>query len=368
MRPPVPASARVGRDAYRAIPLYGGGDVEACEFDLSDNTNQWGVPPAAARAFASVPPRSAARYPAAYSPALARACAAYAGVSPDMVVTACGSDQLLDCAMRAFAEPGERVAFADPSFVIVPSFARANSLEPVGFPWRQAGTAEAPDLELDAEALVESRAAITYLCSPNNPTGTVVPPAVIERVATDSRGIVIVDEAYGEFSGWSAVSLLPRTPNLLITRTFSKAFGLAGLRVGYAVGDPALVREIAKARGPYALTAAAEPVAIAALREDMEWVRSRVADAIESRSRLTTALRTLGYRVFPSGANFVLVAPDENRGPGTADIVLALRNAGIAVRSFGSLAGIGNAVRITVGPWPVMTRVLGVLADLGSAG
>lgn len=357
----------MGRAAYRQIPLYGGGETEACEFDLSDNTNQWGVPPAAARALANVPPRIAARYPTAYSPALARACAAYAGVSPDMVVTACGSDQLIDCAMRAFAEPGERVAYADPSFVIVPSFARANSLEPVGVPWRQAGTADAPDLELDGEGLMGSGAAITYLCSPNNPTGTVVPPAVIERIAAESRGIVLVDEAYGEFSGWSAVSLLPRMPNLLVTRTFSKAFGLAGLRVGYAIGDPALVREIAKARGPYALTAAAEPVAIAALREDIDWVRSRVADAIESRSRLTAALRALGFRAYPSGANFVLMAPDESRGPRTAAIAEALRNAGIAVRSFASLAGIGNAVRITVGPWPVMTRVLGVLADFGSA-
>ena len=350
------------RSAYRDIPLYGAGEPLPVEIDLSDNTNQWGVPPAAARALAQLPPQSAARYPQAYAPRLTKAIAAYVGVSPQMVVTGCGSDQVLDCAFRALADPGSRVAYLDPTFVIVPSFARANSLEPVAVPWTLRGVPDEPELAMDVSAVLAAGARITYLCTPNNPTGTVIPPADVERIVRGASGIVIVDEAYAEFGGWSAVSLLESAPNLIVTRTFSKAFALAGLRIGYAVGDPAVIRECAKARGPYALTAYAEPAAIAALEEDLEWVRKHVTLAIASRERLTAVLREIGgYRVFPSGANFLLVVPDESRRPDVLTIARELRSAGIAVRPFPNLTGIGGAMRITVAPWEVLERCVAVL-------
>jgi histidinol-phosphate aminotransferase len=350
------------RSAYRAIPLYGGADPAPVDIDLSDNTNQWGVPPSAGRALARLPVDRAARYPQAYSPALARAIGEYVGVTPEMVVTGCGSDQVLDCAFRALAEPGARVAYLDPSFVIVPSFARANSLEPVPVPWTVGGAPDAPELTADVDAVLAIQPRIIYLCSPNNPTGTVLPPAVIQRIASETSGIVIVDEAYAEFGSWSAVSLLSRAPNLIVTRTFSKAFGLAGLRIGYALGHPTVVRECAKARGPYALTGFAEPAALAALRHDLGWVREHVALAIDAREKLAAAIRGLGgYRVFPSGANFLLVAPDETRIPGATAIAGILRGAGIAVRAFSNLPGIGGALRITVAPWDILERCVAAL-------
>jgi histidinol-phosphate aminotransferase len=324
------------------------------------------VPPGAARALAAMPASAAARYPAAYAPELTRAIAAYAGVTTDMVVTGCGSDQVLDCAFRAVAEPGDIVAHPDPTFVIVPSFARANSLRPVGVPWRIAGTADDPELELDTDALLASRPRIIYLCSPNNPTGTVIAPATIERIVRQAPGIVIVDEAYVEFSGWTAASLLATAPHLLVTRTFSKAFGLAGLRIGYALGDPALVRELAKARGPYALSACAEPTAIAALDEDLDWVRAHVAEAVAVRERLARSLRERGgWRVYASGANFVLAVPDDTL-PAAGSISRRLRDEGIAVRAFDALPGIGGAIRITVAPWAHMERLLAALPAAGA--
>jgi histidinol-phosphate/aromatic aminotransferase/cobyric acid decarboxylase-like protein len=268
---------------------------------------------------------------------------------------------VLDCAFRALADPGSIVAHRDPSFVIVPSFARANSLHPVGVPGRSSGTPGEPILEVDEQAVLAPGARLIYLCSPNNPTGTVIDPSVIERIAARAGGVVIVDEAYAEFGEWSAVSLLPKSPNLLVVRTFSKAFGLAGLRIGYAVGNPSLVRECAKARGPYSLSAYAEPAALAALREDLTWVRAHVAEAIAVRERLTQALRDAGgYRIYPSGANFVLAAPDE-RLPDAMTIGRSLRSAGIEVRAFRDLPGIGGALRVTVAPWPVMERLLAAL-------
>jgi histidinol-phosphate aminotransferase len=355
------AEGFIPRAAYRDIPLYGGGTAERLEIDLGDNTNQWGTPPAAARALAGAPPAVATRYPESYAPALAHEIARYVGVDPDMIVTGCGSDQVLDCAFRALADPGASVAHLDPSFVIVPSFARANSLIPVAVRWRVAGTPDEPRLEVDDDAVLAPRARITYLCSPNNPTGTVIAPQVIERIAARASGVVIVDEAYAEFGEWSAVSLLSRATNLLVVRTFSKAFGLAGLRIGYAVGDRALIRECAKARGPYALSGLAELAAIATLRDDLPWVRAHVAEAIAVRERLARELAAAGgYRVFASGANFVLAAPDE-RLADAMSIAEALRDAGIGVRAFAALPGIGGALRITVGPWPMMQRVLDAL-------
>src|SRR5690606_131603 len=191
-RPPAPSV----RSAYREIPLYGGGEPLPVEIDLSDNTNQWGVPPAAARALAQLPPQSAARYPLAYAPRLTKAIAAYVGVSPQMVVTGCGSDQVLDCAFRALADPGSRVAYLDPSFVIVPSFARANSLEPVAVRWTRRGPPDEPELAVDSGAMLAADARITYRCTPNNPTGTVIPAADVERIVREASGIVIIDEAY----------------------------------------------------------------------------------------------------------------------------------------------------------------------------
>lgn len=359
---PTGAVTGVGRDAYREIPLYTGAPGAALPIDLSDNTNQWGVPPAAARALAAMSPATAARYPTAYAPALNEAIATSAGVTPDMVVTGCGSDQVLDCAFRALADPGSRVAHLDPTFVIVPSAARANSLQPVAIPWRVGGSPEAPELTVDEDALLAADARIIYLCSPNNPTGTFIPPAVIERIVGRASGVVILDEAYAEFAGWSAVSMLPEAPRLIVMRTFSKAFGLAGLRIGYALAQPTIVREIAKARGPYALSAFAEPAAVAALGEDTDWVREKVGLAIEARERLAAALREIGgYRVFPSAANFVMAVPDERRLPDVMTIAANLRSAGINVRKFNDLPGIGDALRITVAPWPAMSRLLDAL-------
>lgn len=354
------------RSAYRTIPLYAAADGSGPTVDLSDNVNQWGAPPTASRALADLGPVAASRYPRPYSPELNLAIARYVGVAPENVVTGCGSDQVIDCALRALAEPGEWMAYLDPSFVIVPSFARVNSLDPVAVPWARGGTPEEPTLSVDPEAVLATRARIIYLCSPNNPTGTVIPPEVIAHIVHRAPGVVIVDEAYAEFTEWSAVSLVKSAPNLIVTRTFSKAFGLAGLRIGYAIGSPDVIRECAKARGPYALSGIAEAAAVAALTHDVEWMREHVALAIDIRERFASALRALGYRVFRSGANFLLVKPDESRRPAAAALGRRLHEAGIAVRVFEQLRGVGGALRITVAPWEIMERCLAILSDEGA--
>ncbi len=350
-----PQSA-ISRPSYNAISLYNP-DRSPSPLDLSDNTNLWGVPPAARQALVSASPQTSARYPSLYALELKQALAAYVGVRPEMVVTGCGSDDVLDSALRAFAEPGDRIAYPDPTFPAIPIFALMNALTPVAVPLTSS-------YDVDPDRMLASEPRIVYLCSPNNPTGNLLSRVAIERIVDEAPGIVILDEAYTEFATRNGVDLLARSDRLLVTRTMSKAFGLAGLRVGYAVGSPTLVAEVEKSRGPYKVNALAERAALTALSADMEWVRAHVAAAIESRTRLVTALHALALEVIDSESNFVLVPV-----AGAVHIAARMRELGVAVRPFQGLPAVspalsrseGEALRISVGPWAMVETALAAL-------
>lgn len=356
-RPDDSRSQFAARRSYRQISLYAP-DRTSSRLDLSDNTNLWGVPPGAKRVIESAASQVIARYPSLYALDLKQALASYAGVQPDMVVTGCGSDDVLDSALRALAEPGEQIAYPDPTFPAMPVFARMNALEPVAVPLTA-------DYDADVDRLLATGARIIYLCSPNNPTGNVLSRRGIERIVDEAPGVVILDEAYAEFAEHGAIDLLARSDRLLISRTMSKAFGLAGLRVGYGVGAPTLVAEVEKSRGPYKVNALAELAAVTALTEDMAWVRAHVVAAVESRGRLVEALQTLGLAPLDSQSNFVFIPL-----AGASRIAKRMRGLGVAVRAFDRLPFIspalrasgGEAVRISVGPWPALKTTLEVLA------
>ena len=248
--------------------------------------------------------------------------------------------------MRAFGEPGSVVASSEPSFAMIPIFAQMNGL-------RYVGVTERADHQPDLDALLAANPRILYLCSPNNPTGALLERETLERAVREAPGVVFVDEAYAEFSGVSAVDLAMRVDNLLVIRTMSKAFGLAGLRIGYAIGAPALVRDVEKSRGPYKLSSVAEQMALAALRHDMDWVQAHVALAVENRNRLAAALRARGYTPLDSRANYVCV-PVAN----AVTVGQALRARGVAARPFVGLPHVGDTLRISVGPWELVERFL----------
>jgi histidinol-phosphate aminotransferase len=318
--------------------------ARGCEVDLSDNTNLWGPPPSVQRAATGFAGGDVSRYPSAFSEDLKQAIARYTGVDESCIVTGCGSDDVLDSAIRAFGVAGDRLAQLDPTFSMIRAFASLNGFSVSGVSAME---------ENLAKAFVETDARLIYLCSPNNPTGGVIGPDVVEAIIAGSSGIVIIDEAYIDFGGVSSLRLLERYDNVLVTRTFSKAFGLASFRVGYGVGAPELVRQVECARGPYKVSALSERVAIKALENDIEWVGQRVAEAVANRERLSRELTALGTPALPSGGNFVLV-PVGN----AAQVEASMRDAGVAVRRFDRLTGIGDAVRITIGPWPLMQKVL----------
>lgn len=333
------------RALYDEVPLYDP-KRSPVALDLTDNTNLWGVPPMAERTLREMPVARITRYPSLYAAELKEALAAFVGTTPDRLVTGCGSDDILDSAMRAFGEPGSVVASSEPSFAMIPIFARMNGLQ-------YAGIAELPDHQPDIDALLATKPRILYLCSPNNPTGALLSRASLERVVREAPGVVFLDEAYAEFAGVSAVDLAMQVNNLLVIRTMSKAFGLAGLRVGYAIGTPALVRDVEKSRGPYKLNAMAEQVALAALRHDMGWVHAHVALAVENRERLAAALRARGFAPLDSHANYICV-PVAN----AVAVGQALRERGVAARPFAALPHVGDTLRISVGPWELLEQFL----------
>ncbi|MEO7103357.1 MAG: histidinol-phosphate transaminase [Gemmatimonadaceae bacterium] len=336
------------RETYRAISLYAPNRAPA-EIDLSDNTNLWGIPPEAMRAISDSALSTVTRYPSLYADSVKQAAAKYTGVSPDMVVTGCGSDDVLDSAMRAFGEPGDLVAYPDPSFAMIPIFAKMNGLREISIPLTATGDA-------DATAYISARAKINYLCTPNNPTGTSFLPATIEQIIENTDGMIIIDEAYAEFAAQNCLQLLKLSPRVVITRTLSKAFGLAGLRIGYAVGDPQMVAEIEKSRGPYKVSGVAQRAAVAALTDGRAWVDEHVRTAVANRDRLAACLKSIGLESLPSDSNFLLVPVTD-----ATNLDLQLRTMGIAVRPFTSLRRIGDALRISIGPWSMMERCVDAL-------
>jgi histidinol-phosphate aminotransferase len=348
----------LARSDVRALPLYGP-DVAACAVDVSDNVNLWGTPPAALRALATTA-MSASRYPSVYATPLRDAVLRYLDLPADGavgVVSACGSDDVLDATMRAFGEPGDEIVFAAPTFAMIPIFARLNGLVPVAVPMTS-------DYGVDPQQLVDRRAKITYLCTPNNPTSTALSRETVEYVVRNAAGLVVIDEAYAEFAPESFAGLVTTAERLVVIRTFSKAFGLAGLRVGYGIGNTGVVEPIVRARGPYKVNALAEAAAVAALAEGADgigWVAAHATLAVENRTRLASELHALGFVPAPAAGNFLFVPVARAQA-----IAEGMSRRGVLVRALSDLpqdipalavTG-GEALRIGIGPWATMERVL----------
>lgn len=317
--------------------------------DLSDNTNFWGPPPAIRKFLSELPANILSDYPAVRGESLRSAIANHVSFDSGSIAIGCGSDELLDAAFRAFAGSGDIVAYPDPTFGMVESFARSNGLDAVPVPLTA-------DYRPDMSALARTNADIVYVCSPNNPTGGVVDRGELESLLATTLGIVILDEAYVEFADRTNIDLVESSDRLLVLRTFSNAFGLAGVRVGYAVGRSNLIELLDAVRAPYSVNAIAQRTALTALECGLPWVEACVIHTKALRSRLLSELAAAGICALPSQANFVLITGVDVRAA-TAE----LKAVRVRVRTFENLAGIGDALRLTIGPWPIMARCITAL-------
>ncbi|MBN2200888.1 histidinol-phosphate transaminase [bacterium] len=279
------------------------------------------------------------RYPVYDPPDLRAKLAARLGVEPDRILLGNGSNQILYLLGTALLSPGDRVVISPPTFSLFDTAARIahGTVIPVD---------QDPDFSIDGpKVLAASRnARLTFVCSPDNPTGHTVPPDFLEAVCRGTSGLVAWDEAYGEFWGETAVPLIERHPNLVILKTFSKAFGLAGLRLGYLIGHPSVVAELKKVNIPFNVNLMSNLTALKLL-DRPEWVAEQVARILSERNRLSGALRSVpGITPFPSAANFILM-----RTPDGDAVYNGLRAEGILVRPTEAHPLLKNCLRVTVG-------------------
>jgi histidinol-phosphate aminotransferase len=309
------------------------------------NTNEAPFPPPAAfgDALAAELSRIAwHRYPDRAATALREALAESHGVSPEQVFAANGSNEVLQTVCLAYGGHGRTAALFSPTYLMHGQIARVAGTEVV------VGT-RAEDLTLDLaeveQVVAASAPAVTFVCSPNNPTGTLEDPVTIEAVAGLAPGVVVVDEAYGQFADRSALELVDEDRPIVVTRTFSKTWSMAAARLGYLVGPTWLVAELEKVVLPYHLDTAKQVAGRVALRFGTE-MEERVAALVAERRRLVAALAALPVRQWRSDANFVLFRPLHM--PGRA-VWEGLLDRSVLVRDCSSWPGLDGCLRVTVG-------------------
>jgi histidinol-phosphate aminotransferase len=283
-----------------------------------------------------------ARYPDFNPEPFCARLAAHAGWRADGVLAGNGSNELIEALLMVTVSEGTPVVIPEPTFTLYSLLTGILGGRAVPVPLDDRLRYDAPAL---SAAQRDSGATLTIVCSPNNPTGCSLSRDAIEELCAGS-GLVVVDEAYGEFATWSAVELLERHPNLIVLRTFSKAVALAGLRVGYLLAAPELVREINKARLPYNLNFFSQIAAETAL-DDWGSVSGAIARILREREALAAALaRVPGVRCYPSDGNFLLV---ELRDAKPRPVFEALAAEGILVRDVSRYPRLERCLRISVG-------------------
>lgn len=306
---------------------------------LASNENPYGVPPRAVEAIrhAAV---NVSRYPDGDAAALKTELARRHGVTPAHILVGNGSSEVLELVIRTFAGAGDEVLFSSRAFIMYPLYARAAGAVEVSVP-ESDGLAH--DLAAMAAAVTE-RTKVVCIANPNNPTGTVHSYAEIQNLldAIPGNVVVLLDEAYFEFMDVSLRQGALSHPGLVICRTFSKAYGLSGCRIGYGIADPEIFALVNRYRPPFNTSVLAQAAALAALGDDA-WVAEKVAETIDERGRLEQWLADLGLLAGPSAANFVLIRHSQSDR-----LLHGLERRGVIPRPLQPY-GMPDYLRITVG-------------------
>lgn len=315
-----PPSAAIARQA--GVP-----QDQVVRFDT--NTFPW---PGAS--VAELPPTPLNEYPDTTYGALTEAIAQYADVPTDRITVGAGADEVLDMIARSYIDDSATVVLSAPTypmFTVLTEMA-GGSVDAV----------PAADLQLDRRAFLEhaGRARLTWLSNPNNPTGELLPLDFVEELARRAAGVVVIDEAYFEMSGVTALPLIEELPNVVVVRTLSKGFGLAGVRVGYGLAGPDISAVLRRVRPPGSVSALSVALGVQVLT-NLNGMRDRVQRIKAERARLHDELVALGLEVRESAANFLLVKAGK-------DAASALLQHGLVVRTFPTTSVLADYIRITV--------------------
>ncbi|HZG52820.1 MAG TPA: histidinol-phosphate transaminase [Pyrinomonadaceae bacterium] len=278
---------------------------ESARIKLNQNENPWDAPVSLKEeVFARLGERAWSRYPDFVPAALHERLAAFTGWKPDGIIAGNGSNELIQALLTVTVGEGARVLISEPTFALYRQIATILGGEIVSVPLTSGFQY---DLKALRNAIEASDPAVTIICSPNNPTGCVLPARAVAELAEVSRGLVVIDEAYFEFAGETAATLLERHANVVILRTFSKALGLAALRVGYLLAAPELAREISKAVLPYNLNAVSQCAAEVVVERYETHFKPLVGRIVAERERLYEELaRIEGLEPIRSRGNFMI--------------------------------------------------------------
>jgi histidinol-phosphate aminotransferase len=332
------------RPHLRDIMVYEPGQDEEGYAKLSSNENPLGphrhIVETVMKAI-----NEANRYPVSGSPQLVDALAAYHGVSPGEVMVGNGTNEIIDLLVRAFVGRDENVVFPVPSFIVYPLVCRQCEIKGIGVDCR--------DLRLDMPAMrdaVDDKTRMVFICNPNNPTSTYTTAAelddFLDGLADDI--LVVMDEAYFDYVDApdypDTMSLRKKRNTIVVLRTFSKFHSLAGVRVGYAVADPAVVKALHQIRQPFNVNVAAQAAALGAL-EVMDELKPLANETITERERVRQAMLDLGMECPPSQTNFVFV----DLGDNPTDLFAALYEEGVVIRRMGQFGASKNSYRISIG-------------------
>lgn len=320
---------------------------------LNTNENPYPPSPRVGEALAALTSDQLRKYPDPLSIELRQICAKqYDYPSQDWIIAGNGMDELLAMTIRTFVDPGQTVLSVNPTYTLYEILVKLH-----GAAYKTIDSTEDGDLP---EALYTADGALCFIPRPNAPTGISAPREEMERLCKSFPGIVFIDEAYVDFAQDSCIDFPKKFDNVIIGRTFSKSFSLAGMRVGIAIANPAIIAEFQKTKDSYNLNVTSQTAATAAIH-DYPYMQANAQKIKTTRTRLIQSLRELGFQVQNSQANFILARWQGT--PNAKQIFQKLRNQAILLRHFDQ-EGLQDALRISVGTDEEMDSLLSALKDI----
>jgi histidinol-phosphate aminotransferase len=309
---------------------------------LNTNENPYPPSPKALQVLRGFEGELLRRYPHPMANPFRQAASRVLGIPEDWILVGNGSDDLLTMLMRACTEPGRRVVYPMPTYVLYRTLAQIQDAEIVEVPYPE-------DYSLPVEELVKAQGAVTFIASPNSPSGTLVPVELLNKLASRLSGVLVIDEAYADFAESNALELAKHYENVIVLRTLSKGYSMAGLRLGFGIAHPELLSGLIKVKDSYNVDAVACAVGAAAIA-DQDYTQGNLEKIKAARTQLASQLEALGFAVFPSQANFLLVRLSEQLlSKATAEFLYqTLKQRGILVRYF-QQPRLADKLRITVG-------------------
>jgi histidinol-phosphate aminotransferase len=304
---------------------------------LNSNENPYPPSPAVLEVLQNFNSESLRRYPNAYGEDFRVSASQVLNVPSDWIIVGNGSDELLNVVMRACTEPGRKVAYPIPTYVLYRTLSHMQSAELVEIDYGE-------NYELPVDELIATNAAVTFIATPNSPSGHIVPMDELRKLARNLSGVLVIDEAYVDFAQENALELVKEFENVISIRTLSKGYSLAGVRLGFGIANPKLLSGLYKVKDSYNIDAIAVAVGAAAIRDQL-YKNACIARVKASRTQIAIALRQLDFRVWDSQTNFLLVQPPQANAE---YLYQKLKEQGILVRYF-QQTRLDDKLRITIG-------------------